>query len=440
MAAADRDGIVITGLGAVTPVGQDVATTWDGLCTGRSGVSAIESFDPAGLPTRIAAEIRGFDPLTVMDAKQVRRSSRFAQLAVAAALQAVADAELEFDGVPSAGPGPDASSPADSWASIGRLSPGIAARTAAVINTAVGAFGETADGAARFVDRGWRGMGGEFIPAVIPNMAACQVAMRLGIHGPVTAAALACASGNYALVEAARLVRSGEADVVLAGASDASICPLMIGSLSMMGALSTRNDDPESASRPFDAGRDGFVYGEGAVVFVVESARHAASRGARPYARYLGGALTSDAHHIVAPHPEAAFATAAIRQAMAAAGIGPADIDYVCAHGTSTRANDRCETRAIRAALGRRADDVAVSSPKSVTGHLIGAAGALSILVGCLAIRDSVVPPTINLETADPDCDLDYVPKLAREMPVGTVLANAYGFGGQNCSVLLGRV
>jgi 3-oxoacyl-[acyl-carrier-protein] synthase II len=434
--AADRGDVVVTGLGAVTPVGLDAATTWDALCAGRSGVRAIESFDASELPTRIAAEVRGFDPLAFMDAKQSRRSSRFAQLAVAATLEAVADAGLDLEPVTES---PAHPSPAQAG-QPGRLVPEVAARTAAVINTAVGAFGESDDGAARFTDRGWRGMRSDFIPAVIPNMAACQVAMRLGVHGPVTAGALACASGNYALVEAARLVRSGEADVVLAGASDASICPLMIGSLSMMGALSTRNDEPSRASRPFDADRDGFVYGEGAVVFVVESAAHAARRGATVYARYLGGALTCDAHHVVAPHPDATYSAAAMRRALDSAGLPAGEVDYVCAHGTSTRANDRFETRAIRSALGAHAAAVPVSSPKSVTGHLIGAAGALSVLVACLAIRDGVVPPTINMENADPDCDLDYVPGTARRLPVGTVLVNSYGFGGQNCSVLLGRV
>jgi 3-oxoacyl-[acyl-carrier-protein] synthase II len=429
--AGHEGDVVITGLGALTPVGNDVASTWDALQGGRSGIRQIASFDASALPTRIAGEVLGFDPLTVMDAKQVRRSSRFAQLAVAAALQAVADAGLDL-GSGAAGAEP---SPAASVTGAG----GPTDRIGVVVNTAAGAFGETGDGGVRFAELGWRAMHGDFVPAVIPNMAACQVAMRLGIHGPVTASVLACASGNYALVEAARLIRSGEADVVLAGAADASVTPLMIGSLSMMGALSTRNDDPELASRPFDAERDGFVYAEGAVIFVVESARHAAARGARPYARYLGGALTCDAHHVVAPHPDATYAAAAMRQALGHAGIPPTELDYVCAHGTSTRANDRSETAALRTVLGSHADSVAVSSPKSMTGHLIGAAGALSVLVGCLAIRDGVVPPTINLETADPECDLDYVPKVARQMPVNTVLTNAFGFGGQNCSVVLGR-
>ncbi len=413
--SAASDGVVITGLGAITPVGGDAPTTWRALCAGRSGVRTIEAFDAADLPTRIAGQVTGFDPLAVMDAKQARRSARFSQFAVAAAVEAVADSGLHIGG--------DA-----------------ALRTGVVINTAVGALGEIASAASRFAERGWRALRGDFIPSVIPNMPACQVAIRLGVHGPVTAGALACASGNAALLEAARMIRSGDADAVIAGGSDASIVPLMFGGLSMMGALSTRNDEPAAASRPFDAQRDGFVYGEGAVVFVVESERHAAQRAARPYARYLGGALTSDAFHIVAPDPGAAYAASAIRNALQKARIGPHDVDYICAHGTSTRANDRSETKAIRAALGRAADSVAVSSPKSMVGHLIGGAGALSVLVACLAIRDGIVPPTINLDTPDPECDLDYVPKVSRSIPVGTVLVNAFGFGGQNCVVAIGRV
>jgi 3-oxoacyl-[acyl-carrier-protein] synthase II len=415
------DEVVITGLGAITPVGNDVPTTWEALRAGRSGVRTISSFDASDLPTRIAGEVSGFDPLQVMTPKQARRSARFSQFAVAAALQAVADAGLPLNDDGLVLDGDDA------------------LRTAVLINTAVGAMGETAAAQQVFAERGWRGLRSDFVPSVIPNMPACHVAMRLGIHGPVSAGALACASGNAALLEAARLIRDGSAHTVIAGGTDASIVPLMMGGLSMMGALSTRNDDPAAASRPFDADRDGFVYGEGAVVFVVESGRHAAERGARAYARYLGGAVTCDAFHIVAPHPEAHYAGEAIRLALESARLSPAEVDYSCAHGTSTRANDRSETRAIRTAFGADAGTVAISSPKSMVGHLIGGAGALSVMVACLAIRDSVVPPTANLHTPDPECDLDYVPLASRDMTVDTALVNAFGFGGQNCVVALGR-
>jgi 3-oxoacyl-[acyl-carrier-protein] synthase II len=409
-------------------VGANVATTWEALCAGTSGIATIDAFDPTGLPTRIAGQVRNFDPLAVMPAKQVKRSARFAQLAVGATIEAVADAGLQA--------GDAAAEDAD--AELPRLTcdPG---RVGVVVNTAVGALGEIGDAQGRFANRGWRGLSGAFVPSVIPNMPACHVAIALGVHGPVTASALACASGNYALLEAARLIRGGDADVVIAGGTDASINALMLGGLSMMGALSTRNGDPAAASRPFDADRDGFVYGEGAVLFVVESARHAAERGARGYARLLGGSLTCDAFHVAAPHPDAEFATAAISQTLTRSHLSPGDVDYICAHGTSTRANDSTESAAIRGAFGAQAYSVAVSSPKSMVGHLIGAAGALSVLVACLAIRDDVVPPTINLETPDPDCDLDYVPKTSRRMAVDTALVNAFGFGGQNCVVALGR-
>jgi 3-oxoacyl-[acyl-carrier-protein] synthase II len=254
----------------------------------------------------------------------------------------------------------------------------------------------------------------------------------------VTAAALACASGNYAVLDAARMIAMGEADVMVAGGSDASIGPLMFSGLSMMGALSRNNDHPAEASRPFDADRDGFVYGEGAVALVVESLDHARARGAAIYAEVLGGALTSDGFHIAAPEPSGRFAAAAISGALSRSGLSPDDVDYIAAHGTSTRANDRTETMAIHAALGDAADRVAISSPKSMVGHLIGSAGALSLAVCALAIRDQAVPPTINLDTPDPECDLDYVPRTAREMPVRIALTNAFGFGGQNCVVALG--
>jgi 3-oxoacyl-[acyl-carrier-protein] synthase II len=255
----------------------------------------------------------------------------------------------------------------------------------------------------------------------------------------VTASALACASGIYAFLEGRRLITSGEADVVVCGGTDASITPVMFAGLSSMGALSKRNDDPAGASRPFDANRDGFVYGEGAVLAVLESAGHARARGARIYATVAGGALTSDAFHVSAPEPSARWTAEAIRLALQRSGYGPADIDYICAHGTSTRANDRTETAAIKQVFGPHAGQVAISSPKSMVGHLIGAAGSLSAMVAILAMRDEVVPPTINLDTPDPECDLDYVPNVARPMEVDVAMVNAFGFGGQNVVTVFTR-
>lgn len=399
---------MVTGIGAVTPVGNDRETTWRNLLEGHSGVGPITAFDATGLPTRIAAEVRDFDPSSVLDGKRLRRSARFTHLAVAAAREAVADAALDLD--------------AEDRTRIG-----------VVINAAVAGF-DTVEQATRMLMDPTRGrIGPHFVSSSLTNMPACEVAIDLGAHGPVTASALACASGIYALVEARRIILADEADVVVCGGTDAAITPVMFAGLSAMGAMSKRNDDPAGASRPFDAERDGFVFGEGAVVLVLESAAHARRRGRVAYAALAGGALTSDAFHVSAPSPNGESARDAISLALARSGVDPVDVDYVCAHGTSTRANDRVETVAIRAAFGPAADGLAVSSPKSMVGHLIGAAGALGAMICALAVRDGIVPPTINLDHPDPECDLDYVPHKARQLDVRTAVTNAFGFGGQNC-------
>jgi 3-oxoacyl-[acyl-carrier-protein] synthase II len=406
--------VVVTGFGAVTPVGNDRETTWQALIKGVSGIDTITAFDPSGLPTRIAGEVKGFDPAALLDTKRVRRSARFSQLAIAAAREAVADAGLALAGE-------------------------VAERTGVVVNCAVAGMGGIESATRKLTGLEPGRVSPYFVSSVIPNMAACEVAIDLGVHGPVTASALACASGIYAFLEGRRLIASGEADVVVCGGTDASITPVMFAGLSIMGALSRRNDDPARASRPFDAGRDGFVYGEGAVLAVLESAEHARRHGASVYAAVAGGALTSDAFHVSAPEPSAAFTAEAIRLALRRSGTGPADVDYICAHGTSTPANDRTETAAIRAAFGAHAGDVAISSPKSMVGHLIGAAGSLSAMVATLAMRDGVAPPTINLDTPDPECDLDYVPNVARPMTIDTAMVNAFGFGGQNVVAVFTR-
>jgi 3-oxoacyl-[acyl-carrier-protein] synthase II len=402
---------VITGIGALTPLGLSAPETWEGLVRGESGVGPITLFDPADMPVRIAAEVKGFDPLTQLDVKRARRTARFSQLAIAAAREAVADA-----GLPIAE---------------------IADRVGVVVNTAVAGVPETQANVEALLDSGVRGVSPYYVPSTIPNMPACEVAIELGAHGPVTASALACASGNAALLEARRLILADEADVVVAGGTDAGIAPVMFAGLANMGPMSLRNHEPEKASRPFDADRDGFVFGEGAVLLVVESAEHAAARGARSYGTVAGGALTADAFHMSAPEPSGSQAARAIRVALERTGTAPAEVDYICAHGTGTRANDAVETRAIREALGPAADHVPASSPKSMLGHLIAAAGSLSAMVCLLAMRDSVLPPTINLERPDPECDLDYVPLEARRAPVRVALVNAFGFGGQNCVVVL---
>jgi 3-oxoacyl-[acyl-carrier-protein] synthase II len=406
------DRVVVTGLGAITPIGLTAPDTWDALVAGRSGIGPITQFDASGLPTRIAGEVHGFDPVALLGDKRARRTARFSQLAVGAAREAVADAALEIDPERSDGVG-------------------------VVVNNAVAGVPETEREVEALMERGPRRVSPYYVASTIPNMPACEVAIDAGAHGPVSASALACASGNAAVLEARRLILSGEADVVLAGGTDAGIAPVMLAGLCTMGPLSERNDDPEAASRPFDSDRDGFVFGEGAVVLVVESAAHAAARGARVYGDVLGGALTSDAFHMSAPEPSGRYAAAAIATALERSGVAPEAVDWICAHGTATKANDAVEAAAIRSVLGAAADRVPVSSPKSMTGHLIGAAGALSAMAALLAIRDGVVPPTINLDDPDPECALDHVANAARRTPVRTAIANAFGFGGQNCVLVL---
>jgi 3-oxoacyl-[acyl-carrier-protein] synthase II len=409
--STQRNDPVVTGIGAITPLAGTAPETWAGLVAGRSGISLIESFDASALPTRIAGEIHGFDAEAAVGPKRARRAARFSQLAIVASREAVADAGL---------------TPAEE-----------SDRTAVLINSACAGTPETERNVRALVEKGPRDVSPYYVPSTILNMAACEVAIDLGVHGPVNASALACASGTYALLEARRLILTGEADVVIAGGSDAAINEAMLAGLSVMGPLSERNDAPAEASRPFDADRDGFVFGEGAVVCVVESAEHARARGANVYGAVAGGALTSDAFHMSAPEPTGAHAARAISLALQNAGVHPRELDYICAHGTATKANDAAETRAIRIALCEDADRVPASSPKSMVGHLIGAAGALSVMVCLLAIRDGMMPPTINLHTPDPACDLDYIPLTARRAEVRTAAANAFGFGGQNCVVVL---
>jgi len=406
--------VVITGIGAMTPLGNTREETWHGLTSGRSGVAPITQFDASGFRTTIAAEVKGFDPHESLSVKQINRMSRTSQLAVVAAREAATDAGLGTD-----------------------LSQTDAA---VIVNAAVSGFAEIQDATEIVHSDGERRMSPRFVPSALTNMPACEIAIDMGVHGPVNASALACASGAYALLEARRILLSGEADVVLAGGTDAAITPVMFEGLNAMHALSMHNDAPAEASRPFDADRDGFVFGEGAVVMVMETLEHARARGARIYAEVLGGALTSDAFNVVAPEPTGQYATEAISRALRVARLDPSDVELVCAHGTSTKANDRTETAAIRRAFGPAADALQVTAPKSMTGHLIGAAGALAGMLCAMAISEGVIPPTINYTTPDPECDLDYVPNTAREFRAGHAVTNAFGFGGQNCAVVFGRV
>ncbi len=405
---------VVTGMGAITPIGNDVPTYWSNLVAGASGVDRIRAFDPSDSEVRIAAEIKGFDPKDWMDFKQARRMSRFAQIAVAAARQALDDSGLEIgdhnrDDV------------------------------AVVMNTGGGGLQEVAIGEMTLHERGGNRVSPFMVPMMSPSMAACQISIQNGTRGPVITSVAACASGVQAFVEAQRLIEHGDVDVVIAGGTESAIMPVSFAALANMGALSTRNDDPTRASRPFDAERDGFVFGEAAGVLIVESAEHAEARGATIIGEIAGGALTGDAFHISAPDPSGYGATLAMQRAVRDAHLEPEQVDFVVAHGTSTPLNDATETKAIRAAFGAHADRLAVSSNKSMVGHTLGAAGAMSALAAVLAIRDGTLPPTINQETPDPDCDLDYVPNACRRAEVNVAIINGFGFGGQNAVTVFQR-
>jgi 3-oxoacyl-[acyl-carrier-protein] synthase II len=408
---------VVTGLGAVTPIGNDARTYWTNLLAGVNGGTRITSFDPTGFDVQIAAEVKDFDPTVAMDRKMARRMSRFIHFGVAAAKEAVEDSGLDFSDWP-----------------IERRD-----RVAVVINTGGGGMEQVTDGADTLREKGPGQVSPFAIPALSGSMAAAQVSMKYGITGPVITQVAACASSVIAFQDALRLIRSGECDVVLAGGSEAPLLPIAFAALGNMGALSKRNDDPEHASRPFDRDRDGFLFGEGAAVCVVESAEHALARGARIEAEVIGAALTADAFHISAPEPSGRGAALAMTKALQSAGIAPDEVDYIVAHGTSTPLNDVTETRAIKAAFGAHAYQVPISSPKSMIGHLLGAAGAAAAVAGIGAIREGWIPPTANLENPDPECDLDYVPHVKRQVKVDTAIVNGFGFGGQNAVAVFRR-
>ncbi len=404
----------VTGVGAVTPIGNDAETFWRNLVAGTSGVGPITAYDASGEEVRIAAEITGFDPADFMDFKAARRMSRFSQIAVAAARQAIDASGLE-------------------------IGDGNRDDIAVVVNTGGGGMIDVAQGHETYLTRGGPRVSPFMVPMLSPSMAACQVSIQNGIRGPVITSVAACASGVQAFIEAQRLIEHGDADVVIAGGTESAIMPVAFAALANMGALSKRNDDPQRASRPFDADRDGFVFGEAAGVAVVESAEHAERRGAPILAEIAGGAMTGDAFHISAPEPSGAGAALAMRRALRDAHTEPDEVDHVVAHGTSTPLNDATETKAIRSAFGEHADRLTVSANKSMVGHTLGAAGALSALHATLAIRDGIVPPTINLETPDPACDLDYVPNEARRQDVRVAIVNGFGFGGQNAVTVFRR-
>jgi 3-oxoacyl-[acyl-carrier-protein] synthase II len=406
--------VVVTGLGAVSPLGIGVPALWDGLIAGRSGVRRVQHFDTDNLVVKIAAEVPDFDPKAFMDPKAVRRMDRFAHFAIAGTREALADARLE-------------------------ITDENRDRVAVVMNTGGGGIPTIESNVTAMAVHGPSRVGPLVIPMFAPNMASSQVSIAYGIQGPTITSAAACASGVQAFVDAVRLLQAGEADVVVTGGTEAGITPVALTSLANMHALSRRNDDPQGASRPFDRDRDGFVFGEGAGVLILETEEHAVRRGASVYGEALGGALTSDAFHLTAPEPSGRGARMAMTKALNRAGMEPRELDYIAAHATATQIGDIAETLAIKDALGDHARTVAISANKSMIGHLLGAAGAISAVACVLAIRDGVVPPTINLDHPDPDCDLDYVPHVARKLPVRAAMVNGFGFGGQNASTIFRR-
>ncbi len=409
---------MVTGLGAIMPIGNDFPTYWSNLLAGVTGTRTVRSFDAAAHEVRIAAEVLDFDPTTVMDAKMARRMSRFIQLAIGAGAEAVRDSGIDF-----------AAMDQDQRDRVG-----------VVVNTGGGGIEQIIDGTHVHDQKGPRFVSPFAVPALSGSMAACMLSMEYGLTGPVITQVAACASSVIAFQDALRLIREGECDIVLTGGSEAPIWPMGLAALSNMTALSKRNDDPATASRPFDRTRDGFVLGEGAGVVTVESLAHALERGATPLAEIIGGALTADAFHISAPDPSGRGQTRAMTSALRNAGIAPDEVDYIVAHGTATQLNDSTETKAIKAAYGDHAYKVAISSPKSMIGHLVGAAGIASALAGIGAIRDQVISPTANLHTPDPECDLDYVPLTARAAKIETVAVNGFGFGGQNAVTIFRAV
>jgi 3-oxoacyl-[acyl-carrier-protein] synthase II len=399
--------IVVTGLGAITPIGNDVQTYWNNLLKGVSGVGTIEAFDPQALDVRISAAVKDFDPKQHMDAKKARRMDRFSQFAVAATGEALKDAGLEID-------------PEDSD------------RVAVMMNTGGGGIPTLTREVINYYSKGPDRVSPFFIPLFAPNMAAAQVSLSYGIHGPTMAAVAACAAGAHAVLYSMHLLHRGEADVVIAGGTEAAIDQVAISAFANMHALSKRNDDPEKASRPFDAGRDGFVLGEGCGVMILETEERALERGARIYAEVAGGAMTADAFHITAPDPNGRGATMAMKLALERSRMNPEEIDAICAHATSTPLGDIAETKAVKQTLGAHARNIVMSSPKSMIGHLVGASGAVNGVTAVMAIQHNVMPPTINLDNQDPECDLDYVANEARKMEINAVLSNSFGFGGQN--------
>jgi 3-oxoacyl-[acyl-carrier-protein] synthase II len=407
--------VVITGMGAVTPVGNDVPSMWDALVAGRSGGGPITAYDASEQAVRIAAEVKGFDSVALLGHRETRRSDRFTQLVLASADQAIADADITFD------------KDSDNL------------HVSVIIGTGIGGHGTLIDNVEIMRERGPRRVSALLIPMMMPNAAAGQIAIKYGIHGMAFSLNAACATGTNAVGESFDRIRRGASDVMICGGGESVMDALALAALSNMGAVSRRNDEPERASRPFDAERDGFLMGEGAAVLVLESLEHAQARGARVHAEVVGYGSSCDAFHVTAPDENGAGAVLSMKGALRDAGLRPDEIDYINAHGTSTALNDRTETIAIHTVFGPLAEKIPISSTKSMVGHLMGAAGAVEAVVCARTLATGVIHPTINYEFPDPECDLDYVPNKARKTDPRTALSNSFGFGGHNATLIFQR-
>jgi 3-oxoacyl-[acyl-carrier-protein] synthase II len=407
--------VVITGLGTVNPLSSDVPAYWHALCAGRSGIGLIELFDTSAHKVKFAGEVKNFDPEAVLDPKTSRRLDRFAQFALVAAIHAVKDSAVDF-------------SKQDPY------------RCGVIFGSGIGGISEFEDQHQRYLEGGPGKISPFVIPKMIANSASGNISIHFGLSGPNTAISTACASAAHAIGDAFNAIRHDQADIMVTGGSEAGITPMGLGGFISSRALSMRNDNPAAASRPFDKDRDGFVLGEGAGVLILEELEHAKRRQATIYAEVLGCGNTADAHHITAPHPCGAGAAAAMRFALRDSRLNPEDIQYVNAHGTSTPLGDEAETSAIKSIFGNHAKKLAISSTKSMVGHLLGASGGVELIATALTIRHSLVHPTINYQTPDPKCDLDYVPNAAREMRVRRAISNSFGFGGHNCCLVIGAL
>lgn len=406
--------VVITGLGTYNPLGNDPESTWNMAAAGKSGISPITSFDARDLRTQFAGELKSFDPVSLFGRKRARRMDRVSQMALASADQALEDAAITDKGI--------------DLEMVG-----------VVLGVGVGNLASTVDGINTFNERGARWISPFFMPMMLADSPAAMISITHGLRGPNMGVVTACAAGTNAIGEAAKMIQRGAADVMLAGGSEAPILPVAIAGFNATGAVSTNNEDPGGASRPFDANRDGFVIGEGSAILVLEELEHAQKRNARIYGEMLGYATSADAYHMSAPDKNGAGAVRAIQGALDDADISPADVDYINAHGTSTRLNDKSETAAIKKVFGDFAYHIPISSTKSTHGHLLGAAGALEALISVKALNASIIPPTINYENPDPECDLDYVPNRYRESSIDVILSNSFGFGGHNAAIVIGK-